>query len=67
MNLREEYYQYDPTLEIFSLPFYEDKLIFFEVNEGVYLLVDRYDSLIPKVHLGRRSSCDREIECKSSD
>lgn len=44
INLREDYYQYDPTLELFLSPFYEDKLIFFEVNEGVYLLVDKYNT-----------------------
>ena len=43
INLREDYYQFDPTLELFSLSMYENKLIFFEVNEGVYLLIDKQD------------------------
>ena len=43
INLHEDYYEFDPTLELFSLPMYEDKLIFFEVNEGVYLLIDKQD------------------------
>lgn len=43
INLHEDYYQFDPTLEHFSLPMYKDKLIFFEVNEGVYLLINKQD------------------------
>ncbi len=37
ITLREGYYEYDPDLEIYDD---EDKLIFFEVNEGVYLTLD---------------------------
>ena len=43
INFREEYYKFDPTLEIFNTPEYKNKLIFFEVNEGVYLLIDKND------------------------
>lgn len=41
INLREDYYEYDPDLELYD--YYSDKLIFFEVNEGVYLLIDKED------------------------
>ena len=36
INLREDFYEFDPDLEL-------DKCIFFEVNEGVYLLIDKRD------------------------
>lgn len=41
INNREDYYEYDPELELYNEPEYRDKLIFFEVNEGVYLLMDK--------------------------
>lgn len=41
INLREEYYQFDPDLEIYQSPSYSDKLIFFELSEGTYLLIDK--------------------------
>ncbi|MCP1161276.1 SMI1/KNR4 family protein [Bacillus infantis] len=37
ITLREGYYEYDPDLEIYDE---KDKLIFYEVNEGVYLTLD---------------------------
>jgi hypothetical protein len=43
INLKEDFFEFDPTLEIFSLPMFKDKLIFFVVNEGVYLLIDKND------------------------
>ncbi len=41
INLREEYYEFDPDLELYEEEEYQDKLIFFEVNEGVYLLISK--------------------------
>lgn len=41
INLREEYYEFDPDLELYETENYKDKLIFFEVNEGVYLLIEK--------------------------
>ncbi len=41
VNLRQDYYEFDPDLELYSHNKYQDKLIFFEVNEGVYLLIDK--------------------------
>jgi hypothetical protein len=43
INLRQDYYEYDPTLEYFNLSMYQNKLIFFEVVEGNYLLIDKKD------------------------
>lgn len=40
INLREDYYQSDPDLELYQSPTYSDKLIFFELSEGTYLLID---------------------------
>ena len=39
INLRKDYYEYDPTLDLFKEPTFNGKSIFFEVNEGVYLLI----------------------------
>ena len=39
INLRKDYYEYDPTLDLFKEPIFDGKSIFFEVNEGVYLLI----------------------------
>lgn len=38
INLRQDQYEFDPDLEIYDNP---DHIIFFEVNEGVYLTLDR--------------------------
>ena len=43
VNLRQDYYEFDPSLEYFKLPQYQDKLIFFQVNESNYLLIDKKD------------------------
>src|SRR5699024_12633364 len=42
ITLREGIYEYDPDLE--NIYNEEDKLVFFEVNEGVYLTLDLNDS-----------------------
>lgn len=43
INLREDFYEFDPDLELYEADFYKNKFIFFEVNEGVYLLIDKTD------------------------
>jgi hypothetical protein len=43
INLREDFYEYDPDLELYDENSYKNKIIFFEVNEGVYLLIDKTD------------------------
>lgn len=43
INLKEDFYEFDPDLEVYGSDFYKDKLIFFEVNEGNYLLIDIND------------------------
>ena len=40
INLREDFYEFDPDLEIYDE---EDKLIFFEINEGLYLTILKED------------------------
>ncbi len=41
INNREGYYDEDPELEIYNGLEYQNKLIFFEINEGLYLLIDK--------------------------
>jgi len=41
INLKEDFYEFDPILEMYEV--YENKLIFFQVNEGIYLLIDKED------------------------
>ena len=43
INLREDFYEFDPDLELYEKYYKENKLIFFEVVEGVYLLIDKED------------------------
>ncbi len=43
INLRSEPYEFDPSLDLFEEPEYQDKLVFFELNEGTYLLIDKND------------------------
>ncbi len=38
INLREDFYEYDPDLEIYDE---DDKLIFMEINESVYLTISK--------------------------
>lgn len=51
INLREEYYEFDPDLELYQAEVYQNKAIFFEVNEGVYLLISKESSKWKKFHL----------------
>lgn len=45
IRLREDIYEFDPDLELYSIS-EENKLIFFEVNEGVYLSIGLDDERI---------------------
>lgn len=39
INLKEDYYEFDPDLELYD--HYPNRLIFFEVNEGVCLMISK--------------------------
>lgn len=41
INLREDFYELDPDLELYQEQEYADKSIFYELNEGVYLLISQ--------------------------
>ena len=41
INLREDFYEADPDLDIFDELYNKEKLLFFEVNEGIYLAIDK--------------------------
>lgn len=41
INLRQDYYSHDPTLDLYKSEKFKDYFIFFEVVEGNYLLIDR--------------------------
>lgn len=41
INLRQDYYEFDPDLDLYNHSKYDNKLIFFEISEGVYLLIDK--------------------------
>ena len=43
INLRTGDFEYDPDLEIYDEIYNDDKLLFFEVNEGVYLAIDKIE------------------------
>ena len=45
IRLREDMYEYDPDLEMYET-YEEDSLIFFEVNEGVYMSIGLSDGKI---------------------
>ena len=45
IRLREDFYEFDPDLELYS-SFEKDKLLFFEVNEGVYISIGFDDGKI---------------------
>lgn len=45
IRLREDVYEFDPDLELYS-SFEDDKMIFFEVNEGVYISIGIHDNQI---------------------
>jgi len=41
INLREDFYETDPDLDIFDELYNKEKLLFFEINEGIYLAIDK--------------------------
>ncbi|MFV0304908.1 MAG: SMI1/KNR4 family protein [Moheibacter sp.] len=43
ITLKEDFYEYDPDLELYDDIYKGEKLLFFEVNEGVYLGIDKTD------------------------
>ena len=51
IRLRRDYYKYDPELESYE-NLEKDKLIFFEVNEGIYLLIKLDDSEKNEIYYG---------------
>lgn len=44
LNLREDFYEFDPELDSYEESYKGEKLLFFEVNEGVYLAIDKEDA-----------------------
>ncbi|MCA6364926.1 MAG: SMI1/KNR4 family protein [Bacteroidetes bacterium] len=40
INKREEHYEFDPSLDIYK-KYVSDRMLFFEVNEGLYLTIDK--------------------------
>jgi len=40
INLREDFYEFDPQLEIYDILYQREKLLFFEIIEGNYLAID---------------------------
>ena len=43
INLKQDEFGADPDLELYDDIYNDDKLLFFEVNEGVYLAIDKED------------------------
>ncbi len=41
VNLKQDIYEYDPDLELYDDIYKGDKALFFEVNEGIYLAMDK--------------------------
>lgn len=44
INLREDFYEFDPDLEIYDEIYSDGKILFFDVNEGLYLAIDKNNS-----------------------
>lgn len=40
INLREDFYESDPDLDVYFEMNEQDKILFFEANEGLYLTID---------------------------
>lgn len=55
IRMREDIYEFDPDLELYE-NFEEDKMIFFEINEGVYALIELSDDFRHKIYF-----CDEVI------
>ena len=45
VRLREDYFEFDPDLEMYE-PYEKDELLFFENNEGVYISIGLNDNKI---------------------
>jgi antitoxin YxxD len=43
INLREGFYEFDPELDSYEESYGGEKLLFFEVNEGIYIAIDKQD------------------------
>ncbi len=41
INLREDFYEFDPQLDVYEFLYKGDKLLFFEIIEGNYLAIDK--------------------------
>ena len=41
INLRQDYYKYDPDMELYNSSIFRNKYIFFELCEGTYLHIDK--------------------------
>ena len=44
ITLKEDFYGGDPDLELYDDLYEDEKLLFFEVNEGVYLAIDKHNN-----------------------
>jgi antitoxin YxxD len=44
LNLREDFYEFDPELDSYEERYSGLKMLFFEINEGIYLAIDKEDS-----------------------
>lgn len=51
IRLREDFYEFDPDLELYE-SFEKDKMIFFEINEGVYALIEISNNKRNKIYFG---------------
>ena len=43
INLKQDFYEFDPALEIYDNLYNDTKFLFFEVVEGTYLAIDKED------------------------
>jgi hypothetical protein len=43
LTSKEDFYEDDPNLKVYYNLYNNDKLLFFEVNEGLYLAIDKAD------------------------
>lgn len=41
LNVKETFYEFDSALEVYDTMYHGEKVLFFEVNEGIYLAIDR--------------------------
>ena len=44
INVKKDFYEFDPALEIYDTLYHGNKLLFFEIVEGTYLAIDKEDS-----------------------